>query len=142
MKTYLPKVDSIERKWRLVDADGQTVGRLATRVATILMGKDKPTYTDFLDTGDFVIIVNAEKVRLSGNKWEEKTYYSHSGRPGGLKETSAKSMLAKHPDRIIQQAVKGMLPKSKLGKQMIRKLKIYAGSSHPHRAQKPEALAV
>ena len=142
MKTYLPKVDQIERNWWVVDADGQTLGRMATRIAKILMGKDKPSYTDFLDTGDFVVVVNADKVKMTGNKWEEKIYYSHSGRPGGLKETTAKDMIRKHPDRVVRLAVKGMLPKTKLGKQMIRKLKIYAGQEHPHSAQQPQPLAL
>ena len=121
MKTFLPKVDSIDKRWHLVDAEGQVLGRLATRIATILMGKHKPIYTSFLDTGDFVVVINADKVRLTGNKWEDKVYYSHSGRPGGLKEITAKDLLVKHPDRLVKFAVKGMLPKSKLGKRWLAK---------------------
>lgn len=141
MKTFLPKVDAIDQKWFVVDADGQVLGRLASRIAMVLMGKNKPTYTDFLDTGDFVIVINADKVRLTGKKWDDKVYYSHSGRPGGLKQTTAKELLAKHPHRLVEFAVRGMLPKSKLGKSMIRKLKVYAGPDHPHRAQQPEPKA-
>lgn len=142
MKTYIPPVREIERKWYLVDAEGQVLGRLASRLATILMGKEKPWYTDFLDTGDFLIVVNADKVRLTGRKWENKNYYSHSGYPGGLKQIKAKDLLRKHPERLMELAVKGMLPKNKLGQRMLRKLKIYAGSEHPHQAQKPESLAL
>ena len=142
MKTYLPKVDAIERNWRVADADGLVLGRLASRIAMVLMGKDKPSYTDFLDTGDFVIVINADKIRLSGNKWDTKFYRTHSGRPGSLKEISARDLLARHPDRLVRFAVKGMLPKNKLGKQMIKKLKVYAGDSHPHKAQKPQPLAI
>ena len=141
MKTFLPKKEDITRNWFVVDAKGLVLGRLACRIAPVLMGKTKPEYTDFLDTGDFVIVVNADKVRLTGNKWQDKIYYSHSGRPGGLKEIRAKDLLARHPDRLVRFAVKGMLPKTKLGKQAIRKLKVYAGSSHPHEAQKPQVLA-
>ena len=118
MKTYFPKASEIERKWYVVDAENQVVGRLATRIASVLMGKDKPCYTDFLDTGDFVIVVNAEKVRLTGKKWTSKVYYSHSGYPGGLKESRAEELLSRHPERLLQLAVKGMLPKTKLGRGM------------------------
>ncbi len=140
MKTYFPKASEIERKWYVVDAENQVVGRLATRIASVLMGKDKPCYTDFLDTGDFVIVVNAEKVRLTGKKWSSKVYYSHSGYPGGLKESRAEELLSRHPERLLQLAVKGMLPKTKLGRGMFKKLKVYAGNQHPHEAQEPEAL--
>ncbi len=140
MKTYFPKASEIERKWYVVDAENQVVGRLATRIASVLMGKDKPCYTDFLDTGDFVIVVNAEKVRLTGKKWTSKVYYSHSGYPGGLKESRAEELLSRHPERLLQLAVKGMLPKTKLGRGMFKKLKVYAGNQHPHEAQEPEAL--
>lgn len=140
MKTYLPKVDEIERKWYVVDAEGQVLGRLASRIASILMGKEKPWYTDFLETGDFIIVVNADKVKLTGKKWEKKNYYSHSGYPGGLKQITAKELRDKHPERLLKLAVKGMLPKNKLGRRMLKKLKVYAGSEHPHRAQKPELL--
>jgi len=141
MKTYFPKAGEIERKWYVVDAENQVVGRLATRIASVLMGKDKPCYTDFLDTGDFVIIVNADKVRLTGKKWSTKIYYSHSGYPGGLKESRAEEVLSRHPERLLQLAVKGMLPKTKLGRSMFKKLKVYAGNQHPHQAQQPEVLA-
>ncbi len=140
MKTYFPKASEIERKWYVVDAENQVVGRLATRIASVLMGKDKPCYTDFLDTGDFVIVVNAEKVRLTGKKWSSKIYYSHSGYPGGLKESRAEELLSRHPERLLQLAVKGMLPKTKLGRGMFKKLKVYAGNQHPHEAQEPEVL--
>ena len=142
MKTYLPPVKEIERRWYLVDAEGRVLGRLASRLAMILMGKDKAWYTDFLDTGDFLVVVNADKVRLTGKKWEDKSYYNHSGYPGGLKEIKAKDLLAKHPEDLLRLAVKGMLPKNKLGKKMIKKLKVYAGSDHPHQAQKPESLVL
>lgn len=125
-----------------MDATDQVLGRLATRLATVLMGKDKPNYTDFLDTGAFVIVVNADKVRLTGKKWSQKVYYSHSRYPGGLKEITAENLLRRYPDRLVRLAVRGMLPKNKLGKRMIRKLKIYAGADHPHQAQKPEPLAL
>ena len=142
MKTFLPQVDQIDRHWYLIDAEGQVLGRLATRVATMLMGKTKPIYTQFLDTGDFVVIVNADKVRLTGSKLDSKVYYSHSGYPGGLKKMTAKQLLARHPDRLVRIAVKGMLPKNKLGRQMLRKLKVYAGAEHPHQAQQPEEIAL
>ncbi len=140
MKTYIKPVNEIERKWYLVDAEDRILGRLASRIASILMGKEKPWYCDFLDTGDFLIVVNADKVMLTGKKWEKKTYYAHSGYPGGLKEILAKDLLSKHPERLMTFAVKGMLPKNKLGRKMLKKLKVYAGSDHPHQAQKPEAL--
>ena len=142
MKTYLPPSKGIERKWYLVDAQDRVLGRLASRLATILMGKDKVWYTDFLDTGDFLVVVNADKIRLTGKKWEGKSYYRHSGYPGGLKETKAKDLLAKHPEDLLRFAVKGMLPKSKLGDKMFKKLKVYAGSAHPHQAQNPESLVL
>ena len=140
MKTYLKPVNEIDRKWYLVDAEDRILGRLASRIASILMGKEKPWYCDFLDTGDFLIVVNAEKIMLTGNKWEDKIYYSHSGYSGGLKEIRAKDLRSKHPERLMRFAVKGMLPKNKLGRKMLKKLKVYAGSDHPHQAQKPEAL--
>ena len=141
-KTILPGLGEIDRKWFVVDASDQVLGRLATRLATLLMGKDRPNYTDFLDTGAFVIVVNADKVRLTGKKWSQKVYYSHSRYPGGLKEITAENLLRRYPDRLVRLAVRGMLPKNKLGKRMIRKLKIYAGADHPHQAQKPEPLAL
>ena len=140
MKTYFPRASEIERKWYVVDAENQVVGRLASRIASVLMGKDKPCYTDFLDTGDVVIVVNADKVRLTGKKWSAKIYYSHSGYPGGLKQSRAEELLSRHPERLLQLAVKGMLPKTKLGRSMFKKLKVYAGNQHPHQAQKPEEL--
>jgi large subunit ribosomal protein L13 len=142
MKTYVPKQGEIERRWWLVDAEGLTLGRLASAVATRLRGKHKPQFTPFLDTGDHVIVVNAEKVALTGKKLKDKIYRSHSGYPGGLKETAAGDLLRKHPERLIESAVRGMLPKGPLGRKMARKLRIYTGSQHPHAAQGPEALAI
>ena len=140
MKTYIPKLAEIERKWHLVDAEGKILGRLASRIAQILSGKDKPIYTPHLDVGDFVVVINAEKVKVTGNKEEKKIYYWHSGYPGGLKERTYQELLDKKPQDIIRKAVRGMLPKSKLGRQMFQKLKVYAGPQHPHQAQKPEQL--
>lgn len=127
--------------WHVVDAENQVLGRMASRIASVLMGKEKAWYTDFLETGDFVIVVNAEKVKLTGRKWESKYYYSHSGYPGGLKQTTAKELRDSRPEQIIRLAVKGMLPKNKLGKKILKKLKVYSGSQHPHEAQKPEPLS-
>lgn len=141
MKTYAQKASEVQRDWYVVDAAGQTLGRLATQIATLLRGKHKPTYTPNLDGGDFVIVVNAEKVRLTGRKPEQKIYYRHSGYPGGLKATPYRQMLAKHPERILRFAVKGMLPKTRLGRQQLTKLKIYAGPAHPHAAQQPQVYA-
>ncbi len=138
MKTYLPK--EIKRTWWVVDAKDQVLGRLASRIALLLMGKRKPEYTPHLDTGDFVIVVNAEKVRLTGKKWQQKVYYRHSGYPGGLKAITAERMRQTHPERLIQLAVKRMLPKNKLGRRMLKRLKVYAGEAHPHSAQKPQPL--
>ena len=129
-------------RWVLVDAEGQTLGRLATRVATVLRGKHRPDWTPHLDCGDFVIVVNAEKVHLTGKKEEQKKYFRHSGYPGNLKEITAGRLLKLHPDRVVMFAIKGMLPKTKLGRAMIKKLKIYSGDSHPHEAQKPEAISI
>ena len=137
MKTQFPSAKSVERAWHVIDAEGQVLGRLATKIASLLMGKHKPTYTPFLDTGDHVIVINAEKVRLTGEKEEQKLYRRHSGYPGGLKETSARKMRQTHPERIVELAVWGMLPKSTLGKHMYKKLKVYAGDKHPHQAQQP-----
>ena len=142
MKTYVPKHAQITRAWWLVDADGLTLGRLATQVATRLRGKHKPTFTPFIDTGDHVIVVNAKKLVLSGNKLKDKMYRRHSGYPGGLKEISAEKLLQRHPGRLVEFAVKGMLPKGPLGRQMARKLKVYAGPEHPHEAQSPQPLPV
>ncbi|HOO75265.1 MAG: 50S ribosomal protein L13 [Thermotogae bacterium] len=141
-KSYTAKPQDIDRKWYVVDAEGISLGRLSSQIARILQGKNKPTYTPHIDTGDFIIVVNADKVNLSGNKLTQKVYYRHTNYPGGLKETLAKDMLEKHPERVIKHAVKGMLPKSILGKQMLSKLKIYAGPAHPHDAQKPEKITL
>ncbi len=142
MKTYHAKVGEVEREWLIIDATDLVLGRLSTRLATILKGKTKPQYTPHVDTGDFVVVINAEKIRLTGNKAETKIYYSHSGYVGGLKEVSFQRMLAKHPERIIEKAVKGMLPKNTLGRAMNRKLKVYAGPNHPHAAQKPREITL
>ncbi len=142
MKTYHAKPGEVEREWLLIDATDMVLGRLATEVAQILKGKRKPVYTPHIDTGDFVVIINAEKIRLTGNKANTKMYYSHSGYPGGLKEVSFQRMLEKHPERIIEKAVKGMLPKNTLGRAMNRKLKVYAGPEHPHEAQKPRQITL
>lgn len=140
MKTYIPKPSEIGRKWYLVNAEGKILGRLSSRIAQILSGKDKPIYTPHMDVGDFVVVINAEKVKVTGNKEEKKIYYRHSGYPGGLKERTYQELLDKKPQDIIRKAVRGMLPKSKLGRQMFQKLKVYAGPQHPHQAQKPEQL--
>lgn len=137
MATYSAKAEDVVRKWHIVDASGQTLGRLATRVASILKGKTKPIYTRHVDTGDFVIIVNAEKIHLTGKKLSQKTYYSHSGYPGGLKSVTAGKLMKTKPEQVLKMAVQGMLPKTQLGKQMLSKLKIYAGDKHPHGAQQP-----
>ena len=141
MKTAIPSLESLDRQWHLIDAEDAVLGRIASKAAKILMGKHKPTYTPFLDTGDHVIVVNASKVRLTGNKEEQKIYRRHSGYPGGLTETQARKVRVSRPTRMVEEAVQGMLPKSKLGKQMYRKLQVYAGPTHPHQAQKPVALA-
>ncbi|MBW4469537.1 MAG: 50S ribosomal protein L13 [Stenomitos rutilans HA7619-LM2] len=141
-KTYLPPVDSIERKWYVVDAADQRLGRLATEIAMVLRGKNKPTFTPHLDTGDFVIVINAEKVDVTGRKRSQKLYRRHSGRPGGMKTETFAKLQARLPERIIEQAVKGMLPKNALGRQLFTKLKVYAGSDHPHQAQMPQTLAI
>ncbi len=140
MRTFMANNQTVERSWYVVDASGQRLGRLASEVAAILRGKHKPTYTPHVDTGDYVIIINAEKVELTGSKWDNKKYYRHSRYPGSLKETTAKVMRQKHPERLIEFAVKGMLPKGRLGRQMYKKLYVYAGAEHPHQAQKPEKL--
>jgi len=142
MKSLIPSAKEIDKRWHLVDAQGQTLGRLATRVARLLTGKDKPIYTPFLDTGDHVIIINAEKVVLTGNKLSEKQYRHHTGYPGGLREVAADVVLAKNPEKLLREAVIGMLPKTKLGRAMRKKLRIYKGPQHPHEAQQPQALAL
>jgi len=136
--TYMAKPNEVERKWYVVDAEGQTLGRLASEVAALIRGKMKPEYTPHVDTGDFVIVINAEKIKLTGNKLRDKKYYRHSGYQGGLKVTSAGQMLATKPERMIELAVKGMLPHNRLGRKLGTKLFVYSGSEHPHQAQKPE----
>ncbi|MGB7290721.1 MAG: 50S ribosomal protein L13 [Thermodesulfobacteriota bacterium] len=142
MKTYMARDVDIKKKWHIVDADGKTVGRLATKVAMTLMGKDKPQFTPHADSGDFVIVVNAEKVNFTGKKWDQKIYYRHSGYPGGLKSITAENLLKMKPEEIIRKAVWGMLPKNKWQDRLIKRLKIYTGSAHPHKAQEPEVLEV
>jgi large subunit ribosomal protein L13 len=142
VKTYHAKPGEVEREWLVVDATDMVLGRLASEIASILKGKRKPQYTPHVDTGDFVVVVNCEKVRVTGNKALTKSYFSHSGYPGGLKEVSYQRMLAKHPERIIEKAVKGMLPKNTLGRAMGMKLKVYAGPHHPHAAQKPRQITL
>ena len=142
MKTYTPKAKDIERRWWLIDAEGKTLGRLATRVAGILRGKHKPMYTPHLDVGDYVVVINAEKVALTGRKADQKTYFTHSGYMGHEKHIPFRRMIERHPDRVIELAVKGMLPKNKLGQHMRKKLKVYAGVIHPHQGQEPQPLEV
>lgn len=138
MKSYIAKPAEVERKWYVIDAEDKTLGKIASEVASILRGKKKPIYTPHVDTGDYVIVINAGKVRVTGKKEEQKIYKSHSGYPGGLKETTLRELRAKKPEEIIRHAVKGMMPKGKLGRQMFKKLKVYAGPEHPHTAQNPE----
>ena len=142
MKTYLANSLTVERKWHLVDANGKTLGRLAARVAMLLRGKHKPTFTPHVDTGDHVVIINADKIRLTGEKFQTKIYHHHTGYPGGIKSISAERLHAKDPTAILTKAIRGMLPKNPLGKQMAKKLKVYAGESHPHDAQRPEPIAL
>ncbi len=142
MKTFMANEASISRKWYVVDAEGKTLGRLATKIATILKGKHKPSYTPHVDTGDYVIVINAEKINLTGKKWTDKMYYKHSGYNGGLTATSAKDQLAKLPTSLVEKAVKGMIPHTTLGADMLRKLFVYAGPEHKHQAQQPESLEV
>ena len=140
MKTQMPNPSQVEREWYVVDAEGQTLGRLASEVAKVLRGKNKPVYTPHIDTGDYVIIINAEKVAVTGKKLDQKVYYHHSDYVGGMKETTLKEMMAKKPEKVLELAVKGMLPKGPLGRSMIKKLHVYAGPEHKHEAQKPEVL--
>ena len=140
MKTFIASAAAIERKWYVVDAEGKTLGRLASEIAKVLRGKNKPIYTPHMDTGDYVIVINAEKVKVTGKKLDQKIYYHHSGYVGGMKETTLKEMLANKPERVVELAVKGMLPKGPLGRQMYKKLFVYAGPEHKHEAQKPEVL--
>lgn len=142
MKTYMPNPTQVERKWYVVDAEGQTLGRLCSEIANVLRGKNKPIYTPHADCGDYVIVVNAEKIKVTGKKLDQKIYYHHSEYVGGMKETNLKTMLEKHPERVIEHAVKGMLPKGPLGRQMYKKLFVYAGPDHKHQAQKPEELKI
>jgi large subunit ribosomal protein L13 len=139
-KTFVTKPKDVERRWWVVDAEGQTLGRLASRIAPYLTGKNKPIYAPNIDTGDYVIVINCEKIKVTGNRMDDKKYYRYSGYPSGLSEVTLRQQLAKHPDRVITSAVKGMLPSNALGRQMLDKLKVYAGSEHPHDAQKPQVL--
>lgn len=142
MKSFLPKAGEIERKWYLVDAEGETLGRMASRIAMLLRGKHKPIYYPAVDTGDFVVVINADKVRLTGNKLKQKFMYRHSGYPGGLKAIRYDLLMEKKPEQVIYNAVKGMLPKNKLQDKMLKRLKVFAGEKHPHEAQKPEVIKV
>lgn len=142
IKTYSPTPEDIQREWFVVDAKDKTLGRLATEVAQILRGKHKPIYAPHMDTGDYVIIINCEKIRVTGDKLDSKVYYRHSGYPGGLKSVTLRQQLNRYPERVLHAAVRGMLPKNKLGRQMIKKLKIYAGDKHPHQAQQPKVLDI
>jgi len=139
-KTFVTKNTDVQREWFVVDAAGQTLGRLATRVASMLRGKHKPIFTPAVDVGDYVVIVNADKIHVTGRKMDQKIYYRHSGYPGGLREITLRNLLHKHPTRVIEHAVRGMLPKNRLGRQMFKKLKVYAGPNHPHEAQQPQSL--
>ena len=140
MNSFMANPDKIERKWNVVDAEGCTLGRLASEVASVLRGKNKPVFTPHVDTGDYVIVINAEKIKVTGKKLDQKIYYSHSDYVGGMKETTLREMMNKKPEKVIELAVKGMLPKGPLGRQMIKKLHVYAGAEHGHEAQKPEVL--
>ena len=140
MKTYMANPDKIERKWYVVDAEGQTLGRMASEIAKVLRGKNKPEFTPHVDTGDYVVVVNADKVKFTGKKMEQKVYYNHSDYVGGMRETTLAEMMAKKPEKVVELAVKGMLPKGPLGREMIKKLHVYAGPEHKQQAQKPEVL--
>ena len=142
MKTFTAKNKTVQRDWYVVDAAGQTLGRLATEIASRLRGKHKPEYTPHVDTGDYIVVINAEQVRVTGNKTSDKIYYSHTGFPGGIKEISFEKLIAKAPERVLEAAVKGMLPRNPLGRDMYRKLKVYAGTNHPHAAQQPQELKI
>ncbi len=142
MNSYIPGEKEMQKQWHVVDAEGQILGRLATRVANLLTGKDKAIYTPFLDTGDHVIVINADKIRLTGKKLTNKMYRHHTGHPGGLREVAAGVLLARSPERVVQEAIFGMLPKTKLGRAMRKKLKVYRGAHHPHQAQRPTALSL
>ena len=140
MSTYMAKTSEVDHQWYVVDATDKTLGRLATRITEVLRGKHKPTYTPHVDTGDFVIVINAEKIHLTGKKWEQKKYYRHSGFPGGIKEMTYRKLIQRKPEFIIKKAIKGMIPHNKLGDQVFSKLKVYAGPEHPHQAQQPKEL--
>lgn len=140
MRTVSAKEHEIQREWHVIDAQGQTLGRLASRIATVLRGKHKPIYTPHVDCGDYVIVVNAEKIHVTGQKMTQKVYYRHSGYPGGLKQITLRDQLQKFPERVIEKAVRGMMPKNRLGRQMFKKLKVYAGPNHPHQAQQPQPM--
>jgi len=142
MKTFTAKNETVQRDWYVVDAAGQTLGRLATEIASRLRGKHKPEYTPHVDTGDYIVVINAEQVRVTGNKTSDKIYYSHTGFPGGIKEISFEKLIEKAPERVLEAAVKGMLPRNPLGRDMYRKLKVYAGTNHPHAAQQPQELKI
>ena len=144
MQTYIPSGKNLEagRSWFIIDAEGKTIGRLATQAASMLMGKNKPSYTPFLDVGDHVVIINAQKAVFTGNKLKDKIYYHHTGWPGGLKETTAEKLMQRFPERVLESAIRGMLPKNKLGRKMGKKLKVYGGADHPHKAQQPQPFEV
>ncbi len=142
MKTYYTPINEIDRKWYVADADGKVLGRIAAEIARLLRGKHKPTFCSFQDNGDFVVVVNADKIHLTGNKWDNKMYHHHTGFPGGIKSQTAREMISKKPEELIRQAVKGMLPKNKIGRAQLKKLKIYSGKEHPHQAQQPELLEI
>lgn len=142
MKTYVATPENRSRTWYVVDADGQTLGRMATRIADLLRGKGKPDYTPHVDTGDFVVVVNAEKIRVTGNKLDSKLYWRHSGYPGGIRSMTLREMLERRPEEVVRKAVKGMLPRNRLARKQLTKLKVYAGPDHPHQAQKPETLEI
>jgi len=142
MKTFSAKPSDIQRKWLIVDAEGKTLGRISTEIARVLRGKHKPEYTPHMDLGDFVIVINASKVRVTGNKVNDKIYYRHTGYPGGIKGQNFKKLVADHPDRVVELAVKGMLPKNSLGRAMYKKLKVYGGNEHPHEAQQPQEMKI
>lgn len=142
MRTFIPKKDDIEQKWWLINADGKILGRLATEVADLIRGKKKPQFTSHLDTGDFVVIINAEKIKVTGRKLDQKTYYTHSGYPGGIKAETLKDLLERKPEEVIKKAVWGMIPKGKLGRALYKKLKVYRGPSHPHEAQNPREYQI
>ncbi len=142
MKSFIAKPLEVERKWYVIDAEGETLGRMASKVASVLRGKNKPTYTPHVDCGDYVIVINADKVAVTGKKRKEKVYKHHTGYPGGLRQLTFEEMMVKHPTEVVRHAVKGMLPKGKLGRQMYKKLKVYAGPEHNHSAQKPEVMEV